>query len=63
VAGTKYRYVGTYATTLATGQPVEPGEFVELDKDGVEQNDALISDNLLIEAEQPKEGGSKKKEA
>jgi len=48
VAGAKYRYVGTYATTLANGQPVEPGEFVTLSEEEAQQNEALLADGHLV---------------
>lgn len=48
-SSSSYRYIGTYANTLANGQPVEPGEYVDLDADAVKENETMIDDNMLIE--------------
>jgi hypothetical protein len=58
--GKEYRYVGTYATTLASGQPVEPGEFVYLDDSAVEDNQVMIEEEKLVATEQPSESGETK---
>jgi hypothetical protein len=58
--GKEYRYIGTYATTLASGQPVEPGEFVYLDDSAVKDNEAMIEEETLIATEQPSETGETK---
>jgi pyruvate/2-oxoglutarate dehydrogenase complex dihydrolipoamide acyltransferase (E2) component len=55
----RYRYVGTYADTLGNGQPVEPGEFVTLSEEDLEQPDnaRFIEEEKLIsvdEAADPK---------
>jgi hypothetical protein len=46
----KFRFVGTHADTLADGRPVEPGEFINLSDEEVEEahNASLIHDGLLI---------------
>jgi hypothetical protein len=53
--GEEYRFVGTHADTLVSGQPVEPGEFVYLDEEAVKGNQAMIDDELLVATEQPAE--------
>lgn len=45
----RYRYTGTYADTLANGQPVEPGEFVDLTEQEVKDNIALSATDRLLE--------------
>lgn len=46
----KYRFVGMHADTLASGQPIEPGEFVNITDEEIEDphNAALVHDGLLI---------------
>jgi hypothetical protein len=44
----QYRYVATYAGTLASGQPVEPGEFVKLSEEEAEENEALLAEGHLV---------------
>jgi hypothetical protein len=48
-SSSSYRYIGTYAATLANGRPIEPGEYVDLDADAVKDNEAMIDDKKLIE--------------
>lgn len=55
----RYRFVGSHADALASGRPVEPGEFVELTEEEVNDpyNQTLIKDENLFEVEavqQPK---------
>jgi len=55
----RYRYVGTYADTLGNGQPVEPGEFVDLTEEDLEDshNARLLEEEKLLsidEANNPK---------
>ena len=49
-----YRYVGEVPGELATGRPIEPGEYVELSGDEVNDvfNAEMIYDGRLIEAEE-----------
>lgn len=46
----QYRFVGEHADNLASGRPIEPGEFVDLTDDDVRDpfNEAMIADGLLI---------------
>jgi hypothetical protein len=51
----RYRYVGTVADSLAHGQPVAPGEFVDLDDDQEHEphNKSLLEAGTLIQAPGP----------
>lgn len=51
---TEYKYTGHYAHTLESGQPIEPGQVVKLDKDEAEANKDMIDMGLLVNFE--KEG-------
>lgn len=57
----RYRYVGAHADTLDSGQPVGPGDFVELEDEDVRlpQNEMFLADGRLIAAEE----GDAEKEA
>lgn len=46
----QYRFVGSHADMLASGRPVEPGEFVDLTDEEVREthNEMLIADGNLI---------------
>jgi len=49
--GTTYRYIGRSATTLESGQPIGPGEYVTLtDEDMVGQNQMYLDDGSFIDA-------------
>lgn len=50
---TPFRFVGSVPTTLADGRPVEPGEYVELTEDEVndEYNADLIQRTQMIPVE------------
>jgi hypothetical protein len=50
MATAKYRYVGDVPGELASGQPIEPGEFVNLSDEDAEEahNQALLADGKLI---------------
>lgn len=49
----QYRFVGDHADNLASGRPIEPGEFVDLTDAEVRDpfNEALITDGALIGTE------------
>lgn len=53
----QYRFVGSHADMLASGRPVEPGEFVDLTDDEVREthNEMLIADSNLIGVEKESE--------
>jgi hypothetical protein len=63
VANKSYRYIGSHADQLAGGQPVAPGDYVELSEEDLKDphNAMLLEDGKLIEGEQPKQpkGGGK----
>jgi hypothetical protein len=62
----RYRYVGDHPETLEHGQPIEPGEFVELDDVSGTQNRMLIDDGKLVaieEESEPKKATKKEAEA
>jgi len=50
----EYRYVGAAPTEVAVGDarvPVGPGDFVDLDDSGVEDNKAMVDSGDLIAVE------------
>jgi hypothetical protein len=48
---TKYRYIGDHAEILEGGQPVGPGDYVDLSSDDITGvNQALLNDGKLIDA-------------
>lgn len=49
-AGKSYRYIGEHAENLASGRPLEPGEFVDLTDEqlGESYNTHLLNEGLLI---------------
>lgn len=55
MAEKEYRYIGSHADMLANGRPVEPGEYVDLtDEDLQENHNKMLLDDgklLLIEEE------------
>ncbi len=53
----KYRFIGSHADSLDSGQPIEPGQFVELDDDEIRlpHNEALAADGFLIGVEEEAE--------
>lgn len=46
----QYRFIGSHADMLASGRPVEPGEFVDLTDDELREphNTMLLDDELLL---------------
>jgi len=48
----KYEYVGTSPTTLASGQPVQFGDVVDLNKTQERANVRLVDAFLLVPAEE-----------
>jgi hypothetical protein len=50
-ATTTYRFVGRHAEILEGGQPLAPGEYVDLgEEDMVGVNQTLVEDGDLVEA-------------
>ena len=50
-ATTQYRFIGDHATVLESGQPLGPGEYVDLGPDDmVGVNSMLLADGKLIDA-------------
>ena len=47
----EFRYTGLHATTLESGQPIAPGDYVELDEKDAKKNKGLFEDGWLISAE------------
>jgi len=49
--GTQYRYIGYHATTLESGAPLAPGDYVTLaEADMIGANRTLLDDGKLIDA-------------
>lgn len=55
----RYRLVGDHAQILDSGQPIGPGEFVDLDE-VTPHDQTLIDDGLLIAADEPEKKSTKK---
>lgn len=53
-----YRFVGIHADSLASGRPLEPGEFVELTSDEVKDNKPAIDDGQLVAIKDSDKGDS-----
>ena len=53
---TEYKYIGHYAHTLDSGQPVEPGQVVKLTKEELADNQGLVEEGQLVELDTGKEG-------
>lgn len=52
----RYRFVGLHTEDLASGQPLGPGDYVELDDEDFEDahNKRFLDEGLLIEAPKSK---------
>lgn len=57
----KYRFVGSHADNLASGRPLEPGEFVDLTEEQAQEsyNAHLLDEGLLISVEPDKREANK----
>ena len=50
-SGTQYRFVGSHATILESGQPLAPGDYITLtEEDLAGHNQTLLDDGHLIDA-------------
>lgn len=49
--GTQYRFIGSRATILESGQPLAPGDYVTLTEEQIQgQNKMLLDEGALIDA-------------
>ena len=63
-----YRYTGEYAGTVMVGEnsvPVAPGDFVELSKDDLENEDnaVLIDEELLLDVKEAEKTAAEQEKA
>jgi len=62
---TRYRFIGSHPESLASGRPIEPGEFVDLEDDDLEDphNKMLLDDGHLITVEEEGKKSSRSSKA